>query len=147
MQRLLPPYLFAICILAMIGLDQLLPVKDVLNAPWRYIGLAVIAAGVAINLTSALMFRRLNTNIVTFLDPGSVVDTGPFAHTRNPMYLGFTLALLGVAVLLGSLMTLIPVVVFFIAADRWYIPFEERRLENIFGNEYQNYCDRVRRWI
>lgn len=147
MTWLLPPRLFLFCLLAMIGMDQLLPVRDVIPAPWTWAGLAVAGIGVFLTLSSAMRFRRLETNIVTFDDPESVVDTGFFAWSRNPMYLGFTLALVGVAVFLGSPMPFLMVLVFFLAADRWYIPFEEARMRAIFGERYADYCGRVRRWL
>lgn len=147
MTWLLPPVLFLFCLAVMAAMDQLLPVRDVIPYPWRWAGLAVAATGAAVNIASALQFRRLGTNIVPFRDPGSVVDTGLFARTRNPMYLGFTLVLLGAAVLLGSPLPFAMVLVFFLAADRWYIPDEERRLAALFGDRYEQYRRRVRRWI
>lgn len=147
MTWLLPPYLVLFCLLAMIGMDQFMPVTDFLHYPWKWAGAAVVVTGLSLNVPSAMRFRRLNTNIVPFLDPESVVDTGLFAHTRNPMYLGFVLILLGVAIFLGSPLPFFMVLVFFLAADRWYIPDEERRLKRLFGAEYAAYCAQVRRWI
>jgi protein-S-isoprenylcysteine O-methyltransferase Ste14 len=147
MTWLLPPYLVLFCLLAMIGMDQLLPVTDVIQHPWKWTGVVVFAIGLTLNVPSARLFRRLKTNIIPFRDPGSVVETGFFAYTRNPMYLGFVLNLLGVAILLGSPMPFLMVVAFLAAADRWYIPDEERRLKALFGAEYAAYCARVRRWI
>lgn len=147
MTWLLPPRLFLICLLAMIGMDQLLPVRDAIIPPWNWIGLGIAGAGAFLTLSSAMRFRRLETNIVTFDDPECIVDTGFFAFSRNPMYLGFTLALLGVAIFLGSPMPFLMVLMFFLAADRWYIPFEEERMRAIFGKAYADYCSRVRRWI
>ena len=147
MTWLLPPVLVAICLITMIGMDQLLPVTDVIPMPWKWLGAAVFVAGAALNLPSAAQFHRRHINIIPFRDPEAVVDTGLFAYTRNPMYLGFTLNLLGVAIFLGSPLPFVMVLVFFLAADRWYIPDEERRLQRIFGEEYAAYCARVRRWL
>ncbi len=63
------------------------------------------------------------------------------------MYLGFVLNLLGVAIFLGSPLPFLMVIVFFLAADRWYIPDEERRLKALFGADYAAYTARVRRWL
>ena len=147
MTWLLPPYLVLFCLLTMVGMDQLLPVQDFIGYPWKWIGAAVFIVGAALNLPSAATFHRRKINIIPFRDPEAVVDTGLFARTRNPMYLGFVLNLLGVAVFLGSPLSFLMVIVFFLAADRWYIPDEERRLKALFGADYAAYTARVRRWL
>jgi protein-S-isoprenylcysteine O-methyltransferase Ste14 len=63
------------------------------------------------------------------------------------MYLGFASALLGIWTLLGALSPVLGVVIFVAVTDRWYIPFEERRLVESFGGEFQDYAARTRRWI
>ena len=63
------------------------------------------------------------------------------------MYLGFTLALGGVALLVGSLSAVIGPVFFWLLADRWYVPFEERRMTARFGPAYQQYRIMVPRWV
>lgn len=117
--------------------------------PWpaRIAGLAAIAVGVALTLRHALLFQRLDTNIYTFNDPDLLVRDGAFAWTRNPMYLGFVLFLTGLAIGLGSVVAFIGPLVFFVAADRWYIPFEERRMHATFGADYERYRQTVRRWM
>ena len=147
MTWLLPPVLLVFCLIVMVGMDQWLPFNDVIHHPWRLAGIAIGGVGLLADLASALRFLRLKTNIIPFRDPESVVVTGMFAYSRNPMYLGYVLILLGAAVYLGSLMPFVMVLVFFLAADRWYIPDEERRLQRIFGEEYATYCARVRRWL
>ena len=147
MTWLLPPVLVVFCLIAMVAMDQLSPFRDVITHPWRLSGIAIGAFGLLADLSSAVRFLRLKTNIVPFRDPDSVVVSGLFAYTRNPMYLGYLLILLGAAVYLGSLLPFLMVLVFFVAADRWYIPDEERRLEKLFGDEYAAYRRRVRRWL
>jgi protein-S-isoprenylcysteine O-methyltransferase Ste14 len=63
------------------------------------------------------------------------------------MYLGFVLALLGVAVLMGRSTPFAPVLAFFAAAQFWYIPFEEQAMRARFGGAFEAYCARVRRWL
>ncbi|MCE3289332.1 MAG: hypothetical protein K0R83_1344, partial [Caulobacter sp.] len=83
----------------------------------------------------------------TFDDPDVLVTGGPFRFTRNPMYLGFLLLLAGVALGLGAASPWIVPVVFWLLADRWYIPFEERAMRRTFGEAYEAYARRVRRWV
>lgn len=72
---------------------------------------------------------------------------GLFAFSRNPIYLGFTVFLFGVNVLLGSASSIIVVMAFIFIIDRYYIPFEEKNMDEIFGNEYRYYKQKVSRWI
>ena len=63
------------------------------------------------------------------------------------MYLGITIALMGIAIVVGSLPMLIAPVGFFAIINMVFIPYEERRLEQIFGEEYIDYKRQVRRWL
>ncbi len=147
MQRLLPPHLFAACALVTGATGWLAPILGPVAQPLRLIGLPLLIFGVAIAVRSASLFDRLDTNITTFDDPGVLVTAGAFRFSRNPMYLGFSLALAGLAGLVGSLSALIGPAAFWLAANHWYIPFEERRMAATFGDAYSEYCAAVRRWI
>jgi protein-S-isoprenylcysteine O-methyltransferase Ste14 len=63
------------------------------------------------------------------------------------MYLGFALLLGGVAMVLGGIVTFLPTVLFVLAAEKVYIPFEEQAMRRIFGERYVDYASRVRRWF
>ncbi|WP_275557288.1 isoprenylcysteine carboxylmethyltransferase family protein [Pseudoalteromonas sp. J010] len=85
---------------------------------------------------------------MAFDEPTVLVASGIYKYTRNPMYLGFTIAIFGFAILLGgSLSSLLLTAAFFLITDRWYIPYEERMMHAKFGREYEAYCRKVRRWI
>lgn len=146
MTRLLPPTLVLLLAVMMIGVTFVAPWPGY-ALPVRLVGAGVLVAGVMLSARHAALFERVGTNIMTFDDPGTLVRTGAFAWTRNPMYLGFVLALLGVAVVLGSLAALFGPLVFLAVADRWYIPFEERRMVAVFGDDYLRYQRSVRRWV
>jgi protein-S-isoprenylcysteine O-methyltransferase Ste14 len=72
---------------------------------------------------------------------------GLYRFSRNPMYLGMGLMLVGAGVLLGALSPLFGVALFVIVADRWYIAFEEQAMQAHFGPAYAAYQARTRRWI
>ncbi|EEX34524.1 putative membrane protein [Vibrio coralliilyticus ATCC BAA-450] len=94
------------------------------------------------------LFAQLSTNIMTFGQPTLLVTQGVYQYTRNPMYLGFAVALLGVAILSGaSLPALFLTLLFILITDRWYIRFEEQILRDTFGQDYDQYCRQVRRWV
>lgn len=84
-------------------------------------------------------------------DPGAptrkIVREGPFARTRNPIYLSFALFDLGVALLMNNLWIILVLVPLMLYVDRGIIRREERYLEQQFGDEYLEYKGSVRRWL
>lgn len=147
MQKLLPPALFALFVMLMLGVHVL--VSPALGVPaWLRVAGGVFAAlGVALAVVARAGFARARTNIHTFRRPDVLVTEGPFRLSRNPMYLGFVLALLGLALGLGSVSALALVVVFWLIVNSWYIPFEERVMRETFGDSYTRYARRTRRWL
>ncbi len=148
MQRLLlPPVVWFASVGAMAILQRTWPVAaDGRVLAW-WAGGVLVLAGLAMAQWHARLFKRIGTNINTFGEPGTLTTAGLFAHTRNPMYLGMLLALAGVALALGTLSPWLLVLQFFVLAQCWYIPLEERKLAARFGRQYADYCRDVRRWI
>ena len=145
--RILPPRLVLVLLVAMGALRVLLPGPTLLDFPYNLAGAVVAAMGFLIALSGARLFGRVGTNIRTFNEPGVLVTDGPFRWSRNPMYLGFVLLLLGAAMLLGTATPFLAVALFAIVADRWYIAFEERAMQAKFGADYAAYMLRTRRWL
>lgn len=120
----------------------------VFPAPYA-LGGALVGLGAAIAVAGVLAFRRARTT-VNPMTPGassSVVSTGIYRLTRNPMYLGFLLALAGWGAMLGNLLVLLPLAAFVAWMDRFQIAPEERALREKFGADYEDYLRQVRRWI
>lgn len=147
MKKLLPPTLFVICIAIMVGLCWLLPIKRFMTLPISLIGILPFVIGLGIAKRGSDLFEKKGTNIETFGDPGMLITNDLYQISRNPMYLGFLIALFGLFILLGCLSSLFAVIVFFIITDRWYIEFEEAAMAKAFGHEYVNYKTRTRRWL
>lgn len=139
--------LFALFAALSFALDALWPGASVLAAPYNHLGWLPVALGTLLLVVARLQFVRAKTNIYTFDEPGTLLTSGAFAISRNPMYLGFTLLLLGIVILQGSWLGLPLVGVFAIISDRWYIGFEERWLQAKFGQEFEAYASRTRRWL
>ncbi|MFK8029072.1 MAG: isoprenylcysteine carboxylmethyltransferase family protein [Gammaproteobacteria bacterium] len=120
------------------------------NMPFaRSLSSACFTTGAAIALIAVWQFRRARTTIDP-LNPNaasSLVASGLFQFSRNPMYLGMALILFGVVIRLGSLSGLAILAVFIGLITQFQIKPEERALESIFGQEFVEYCSRVRRWI
>ena len=72
---------------------------------------------------------------------------GSYKLTRNPMYLGVSIALFGAAFYFGNLLSFLSPLIFFIAVNLYFVPSEERLMESIFGKKYIDYKKKVRRWI
>jgi|SRR5215472_12636666 len=107
----------------------------------------VFALGAVIAGWSLIIFRMVRTTTVPGKSSVKLVTWGPYRFTRNPMYIGLTLAYLGEA---GLLKQIWPVLVLPLTLGylNWIvIPVEEARLKDVFQDEYQRYCARVRRWI
>ena len=147
MERLLPPRLWLLCVLSSVAAGLLLPVGGTSPLAVRLAGVPVFLVGAWLSAGGSRRFERLGANIVTTKDPTALVSDGTFAWSRNPMYLGFLLACAGVAFAVGTIVAWAGPLLFFAITDRWYIPFEERRMMDVFGERYLQYQRNVRRWI
>lgn len=144
---ILPPITMLLTGAVMVALNNYLPMGRAWTAPFSYLGVMLMGAGISIAHWHARLFKRVGANIQTFGEPSALTREGLFRHTRNPMYLGFVLALLGLAVLLGSVSPFLALALYAALVNWWYIPFEEKALRRKFGDEYLRYCRQVRRWI
>ena len=147
MKKTMPPTYFLGAIILSVALHFLLPVQQLLAFPWRLIGLAPLVAGIVLNLLADQAFKKHDTTVKPFQKSSTLVTGGAFAISRNPMYLGMTLILFGIAFLLGSATPFIPVLLFALVIDRSFIVVEDRMLEDTFGAQFREYRERVRRWI
>ena len=148
MQRLLPPILFITLIVTMVLLCWAMGSPHHIEEPLNYLGLLFTAGGISVAFYHSRLFKIRNANIMTFGKPTLIVKDGLFKYSRNPMYLGFLVSLLGVAILVhGAYTSFACVAVFYLAAQYWYIPFEERRMLETFGEQYADYCKKTPRWI
>jgi protein-S-isoprenylcysteine O-methyltransferase Ste14 len=110
-------------------------------------GLACL--GILVVVLGMLAFRRAKTTInpVNIKAASSMVTSGVYRYTRNPMYVGLTLALVGWAVHIGVPFVLVGPVIFMLFITRFQIIPEERVLTSKFGEEYRKYREQVRRWL
>jgi protein-S-isoprenylcysteine O-methyltransferase Ste14 len=103
-----------------------------------YILVVVYCAGI---------FQRKGTTIKPFEESSYLVDGGLFGYSRNPIYLGMVVVLLGLWCVLGSLTSLLVIPVFVWLIQEKFIKEEEKMLEDKFGEEYREYKAKVRRWL
>ncbi len=144
-----PPVLFPAMLAAGLALDQLVPIDLGVWPDWiRFgAGIPLVAAAVALAGWAAIVFHRAGTSIPTFRPALRFVSHGPYAVTRNPMYLGLVLLFAGIALLVASVWLLLLLPAFVLAMDRLVIAREEPYLAARFGEPYRAYLRSVRRWI
>lgn len=112
---------------------------------------ALVTASAAAGLGSAAVatFVRHRTTVDP-LDPSrasTLVASGPFAVSRNPMYVALIGTLCAHALWRGNVLAGAPILAAWVALDRWQIRPEEKALTALFGDEYARYCERVPRWL
>jgi protein-S-isoprenylcysteine O-methyltransferase Ste14 len=146
-QKLLPPIWLLLSIMAMISLHFWLPVKQLLFQPINYLGIIFISIAIVIVLASAYLFRQKETTIMPFQESIYLLKEGLFNYSRNPIYLGMIIILIGVWIVLGSLTPLFIIPAFTWIIQEIFIKEEEKMLEAKFGSSYLEYKATVRRWI
>lgn len=144
---LLPPVFFLLFLLASIGLHYTVPLMRIVPPPWNFAGALVIVLAVAMAALAAGAFARADTAIIPFQPSSALVTGGFYRFTRNPMYLGMLLTLLGADVLMGSLTPFLLLPLFMWVIQQRFIRHEEAILVDTFGDEYRAYRERVRRWL
>ncbi|MEO7602890.1 MAG: isoprenylcysteine carboxylmethyltransferase family protein [Sphingomicrobium sp.] len=107
----------------------------------------LVAGGLAIVLAAMRRFARAGTRVEPWAPSSAIVSDGIYRFTRNPMYVGMALVMLGLGLIIGSPMSLAMVAVALLIVDRFVIRREEAYLEAKFGADYLDYRRRVRRWL
>lgn len=165
-ERLGVSRLFAAAVAFMIGLHLLEPGRRLLGDPWVWCGAVPAIGGVCLYLWADALFRR--HGVFSGIAPNAwaaaifkhvpaqgdraghrraLITEGPFRFSRHPMFLGMTLAVLGLGLGLGSATPFLVVAVFPVILDRLHVVPEEAALEETFGEAWQAYASRVRRWL
>lgn len=142
-----PPIIYVASTAAAVILNQLRPLGDILPWAYRGAGVAVMAAGFALDCSAMLTMRRQHANILPHRAATSLVTTGPFSLSRNPIYLGNTVMLLGATAAFANAWFLVVVPFAAVAVTRLAIQREERHMGETFGAAWRDYAGRVPRWL
>lgn len=110
------------------------------------LGIGLLIGGITLVLVAARQFQSHQTSILPFQTPSQLMTRGVFRFTRNPIYLGEFIMLLGLAALLGTWRALVPIPIFLLVIQGLFILPEERILVERFGERYRQYRRRTRRW-
>lgn len=144
-----PPLLFAAAFGIGLVLDRAIPSARVVSLLERAhsIGLASVIAGLLLAASASGLFLLRQTTIIPHGTARSLVRSGPYRLTRNPMYLGLILIYVGSTILARSYGPLATLVLPLWALQTRIIPYEERALADRFGQEFREYASRTHRWI
>jgi protein-S-isoprenylcysteine O-methyltransferase Ste14 len=151
--RIPPPVIDAACATLMWWLTGALPAFGLWPSGARPFGLGaalgLALAGSILAVAGIREFRRARTtgNPLAPERASALVTTGVYRHTRNPMYLGMLLVLLGWAAYLGNAAALLGPMLSVLLLNQLQIKPEERILRERFGEHYARYAARVRRWV
>ncbi|MCG8552456.1 MAG: isoprenylcysteine carboxylmethyltransferase family protein [Desulfobacterales bacterium] len=141
-----PPFYFFSAILMAPFFILFFPSWTMIRFPSTLIGLPVMGAGLYLLQRSSGIFNERRTTF--YLAPPDVfVREDVYRFSRNPMYLGALIFILGLCALTGNLLSFACPVLFFVSINFFCIPPEETLMEQTFGNEYLAYRSQVRRWI
>jgi len=135
-------------VLAGLALNWLMPLPflaTAVSAGW--LGTIVFALALALFAWAISAMTRAGSNVPTRLPTTTIVETGPYRFSRNPIYLGMVLGLIGLAVAFNSLWLFVTLAPFALVIRYGVIAREEAYLEHKFGDVYRRYRARVRRWL
>lgn len=145
---ILPPVLYGVAVLLALLLNWVWPLNILPNtatAIWSGVPLLLLSGALA--LWGKRSMKQAGTNINPLQPATSLVITGPFRFSRNPLYLSLTLLFAGLSLIANNLWGLIALVPVLVILHFGVILREERYLEAKFSESYRQYCSQVRRWL
>ena len=142
-----PPIIFIAAVVAGLALQYFYPWSLGFGPPRRVLGVAMIALGLGLDVWAIRTMRRAETNIFPNRAADKLVDYGPFAISRNPIYLGSTLVVLGIAGALDSGWFVLAAVACAGLNYMLAIRREETHMALTFGPAWERYAKRTPRWI
>lgn len=147
--RIPPLALFVVFAVAIWAVGRYFPAANLALPGRQTIALISVLLGLGVVSAGVFEFRRSKTTMSPFSPErtASVVSSGIYRWSRNPMYLGMAMALFGVAVWRASWPGFVVMLLFCAYLTRFQIVPEERMLLNLFGEEFATYMNQVRRWI
>ncbi len=113
----------------------------------RVIGAGLFWGGIALMAWTIWTFRQHRTSVIPHQMPQHIITTGPFARSRNPIYLGDLMVLAGVILNHGAWPCLILLPALKLILERRFIAHEEARMKQNFATEYAAYAQKTRRWL
>ena len=145
--RLIPPLVYVVPFVLTWSLQQWRPWSIGGSGALNAAGLALLAGGIAVMLWSVVTMLRAKTTVIPWEQVSTIVSTGPFRFSRNPIYLADAITYLGGSLLIHGWWPILLLPAIVVMIRRMVIDREERYLTGRFGDVYRQYQLRVRRWI
>ena len=143
-----PPLAWGLAVIAGLALNWLVPLPFLpADLPARWLGAMVFVLALALLAWAIVTVTRAGSNVPTYLPTIGIVESGPYRFTRNPIYLGMILGLIGLAIAFDNLWLVMMLVPFALVIRYGVVTREEAYLERKFGDVYRGYRSRVRRWL
>ena len=142
-----PPMIYVVAVAAAFVAQYVAPRTLGADAPARFPGVVMLLAGIALTFWAIRTMRAANTNVSPNRAADSLVTKGPFAISRNPIYLGNTIAMLGLAGVVNSRWIVLAAFAAAALVSNLAIRREEAHLASRFGPAWDAYCQRTPRWI
>ena len=142
-----PPFVYLAAILLGIGLDFVRPLRWLPVSLGVWVGVPLVLFSIVLFIASTRRFKAAGTPVPGNEPTTAIVQSGPYRFSRNPIYLAFSILVLGIACWLNSLWLLGTLAAAVSLMSFVVIPREERYLERRFGSQYLEYKARVRRWF
>jgi protein-S-isoprenylcysteine O-methyltransferase Ste14 len=143
----LPPLLYAVALAVGFLLQWIAPRPIASSHAGYWIGGVLLVSGVVLAIWGRRVMERAGTNVNPTLPSTALVSAGPFAFSRNPLYVALTLVYVGLALLANALLVLVLIVPVLLILHYGVVRREERYLEAKFGDAYREYRSRVRRYL
>src|SRR5204862_4330750 len=135
-----PPLAWGLAVIAELALNWLVPLPFLLaDLPAGWLGAMVFVLALALFAWAIVTFTRAGSNVPTNLPTTAIVESGPYRFTRNPIYLGMFLGLIGLAIAFDTLWLLMMLVPFALVIRYGVVAREEAYLERKFGDVYRGY--------
>jgi protein-S-isoprenylcysteine O-methyltransferase Ste14 len=143
-----PPLAWGLAVMAGLALDWLIPLPFLpADVPGGWLGVGVFVLALALFAWAIITMTRGGSNVPTNRPTTTIVENGPYRFTRNPIYLGMFLGVIGLAIAFDTLWLLLMLVPFALVIRFGVVAREEAYLERKFGDVYRGYRSRVRRWL
>ncbi len=112
-----------------------------------FAGGVLVGGGLLLMALAFAEFRRHRTTVIPHMTPSSLIQSGIFSRTRNPIYLGDALILAGLILRWDAVLSLVLVPIFVWVIERRFILPEEDRMRRVFRADFARYAEKVRRWV
>ena len=142
-----PPIWLVIGLITIFTLAEFAPIAQFNGTMPTALGSFAILIGLMLLVHASGMFKAAETDLIPFQNVTTLVKTGVYRVTRNPMYLGMTMVLFGTSLTVGAFAGIFVAPVFMAIIEFRFIRPEEDMLRGLFGEEYEEYCKLVRRWL